>query len=140
MPSDLVSDQGPQFASFFWKAFCWLMGASVSLSSGFHQESNGQTEQVNQDLAQTLQCLTSTNPSSWAERGARAWGSCSRAVHTALMEGMAEGPCFPPDHHRGQKAGGRPQEASGTHLQARPAGLALSQGSSTPYGVQKAGS
>ncbi|KAL6457429.1 hypothetical protein MHYP_G00343920 [Metynnis hypsauchen] len=43
------------------------MGASVSLSSGFHPESNGQTERVNQDLARTLQCLTSTNPSSWAE-------------------------------------------------------------------------
>ncbi|KAL6486690.1 hypothetical protein MHYP_G00060820 [Metynnis hypsauchen] len=67
MPSDLVSDRGPQFASCFWKAFCQLMGASVSLSSGFHPESNGQTERVNQDLARTLRCLTSTNPSSWAE-------------------------------------------------------------------------
>ncbi|KAL6461290.1 hypothetical protein MHYP_G00312560 [Metynnis hypsauchen] len=44
MPSDLVSDRGPQFASRFWKAFCRLMGASVNLSSGFHPESNGQTE------------------------------------------------------------------------------------------------
>ncbi|KAL7865117.1 hypothetical protein SRHO_G00103640 [Serrasalmus rhombeus] len=56
MPSDLVSDQGPQFISHFWKAFCWLMGASVSLYSSFHPESNSQTERVNQDLAQTLQC------------------------------------------------------------------------------------
>ena len=61
MPSDLVSDQGPQLASHFWKAFCWLMGASVSLSSSFHPESNDQTERVNQDLAQTLRCFTSTN-------------------------------------------------------------------------------
>ncbi|KAL7879019.1 hypothetical protein AOLI_G00099930 [Acnodon oligacanthus] len=36
MPCDLVSDRGPQFASHFWKAFCWFMGASVSLSSVFH--------------------------------------------------------------------------------------------------------
>ncbi|KAL7872599.1 hypothetical protein SRHO_G00075820 [Serrasalmus rhombeus] len=54
MPSNLVSDWGPQFTSRFWKAFCWLMGASVSLSSGFHPESNGQTERVKQDLARTL--------------------------------------------------------------------------------------
>ncbi|KAL7872139.1 hypothetical protein SRHO_G00071220 [Serrasalmus rhombeus] len=59
--------EGPQFASRFWKAFCWLMGASVSLSSSFHPESNGQTKRVIQDLAQTLWCLTSTNPSSWTE-------------------------------------------------------------------------
>ncbi|KAL6476643.1 hypothetical protein MHYP_G00151420 [Metynnis hypsauchen] len=43
------------------------MGTSVSLSSGFHPESNGQTERVNQALAWTLRCLTCTNPSSWAE-------------------------------------------------------------------------
>ncbi|KAI4905114.1 hypothetical protein NFI96_020918 [Prochilodus magdalenae] len=52
MPSDLVSDRGPQFTSRYWKAFCELMGASVSLSSGFHPQSNGQTERVNQDLGQ----------------------------------------------------------------------------------------
>ncbi|KAL6485493.1 hypothetical protein MHYP_G00048850 [Metynnis hypsauchen] len=39
MPSDLVSDQGPQFTSRFWKAFCRLMGASVSLSSASTQSS-----------------------------------------------------------------------------------------------------
>ncbi|KAL7856154.1 hypothetical protein AOLI_G00197580 [Acnodon oligacanthus] len=46
----------------------WLQDLpSVSLSSGFHPETNRQTERVNQDLAQTLRCLTSTIPSSWAE-------------------------------------------------------------------------
>ena len=48
--SDLVSDRGPPFASCFWKAFCRLMGTSMSLSSGFR-----------------WRCLTSANPSSWAE-------------------------------------------------------------------------
>ncbi|KAL7875813.1 hypothetical protein AOLI_G00107760 [Acnodon oligacanthus] len=43
MPSDLVSDQSPQFTSHFWKAFCSLMG----------------------DLAMTL--WYSANPSSWVE-------------------------------------------------------------------------
>ncbi|KAI4887119.1 hypothetical protein NFI96_018929, partial [Prochilodus magdalenae] len=66
MPSDLVSDRGPQFTSRYWKAFCELMGASVSLSSGFHPQSNGQTERVNQDLGQTLRCLVAYSPSSWA--------------------------------------------------------------------------
>ncbi|KAI4887348.1 hypothetical protein NFI96_002627 [Prochilodus magdalenae] len=66
MPSDLVSDRGPQFTSRYWKAFCELMGASVSLSSGFHPQSNGQAERVNQDLGQTLCCLVADSPSSWA--------------------------------------------------------------------------
>ncbi|KAI4900897.1 hypothetical protein NFI96_007222 [Prochilodus magdalenae] len=67
LPSDIVSDRGPQFTSQFWGAFCKLLGASVSLSSGFHPQSNGQTERVNQDLERTLRCLASSNPASWSE-------------------------------------------------------------------------
>ncbi len=50
LPTDVVSDRGPQFISKFWREFCRLLGASVSLSSGFHPQSNGQTERANQDL------------------------------------------------------------------------------------------
>uniref|UniRef100_A0AAQ4QR85 Gypsy retrotransposon integrase-like protein 1 n=1 Tax=Gasterosteus aculeatus aculeatus TaxID=481459 RepID=A0AAQ4QR85_GASAC len=50
IPLDIVSDRGPQFASRVWKAFCQALGASVSLSSGYHPQTNGQTERVNQDL------------------------------------------------------------------------------------------
>ncbi|KAI4889260.1 hypothetical protein NFI96_013521 [Prochilodus magdalenae] len=34
MPSDLVSDRGPQFTSRYWKAFCDLMGASIAHRPG----------------------------------------------------------------------------------------------------------
>ncbi|KAL0161345.1 hypothetical protein M9458_045070, partial [Cirrhinus mrigala] len=66
MPLDVVSDRGPQFSSRFWGAFCKLIGASASLSSGFHPESNGQTERINQDLETTLRCMVANNPTSWA--------------------------------------------------------------------------
>jgi hypothetical protein len=66
IPQDMVSDRGPQFASRFWKAFCQLMGASASLSSGYHPESNGQTERMNQELETTLRCMTRNNPSTWS--------------------------------------------------------------------------
>ncbi len=42
---DVVSERGPQFISKFWKEFCHLLG-----SSGYHPQSNGQTEKSNQDL------------------------------------------------------------------------------------------
>ncbi len=42
IPQDIASDRGPQFASQFWQVFCQSLGATVSLSSGFHPESNGQ--------------------------------------------------------------------------------------------------
>ena len=44
IPTDIVADRGPQFTARFWKAFCMLIGTTISLSSGFHPQSNGQTE------------------------------------------------------------------------------------------------
>uniref|UniRef100_A0A8C1TGE2 Gypsy retrotransposon integrase-like protein 1 n=1 Tax=Cyprinus carpio TaxID=7962 RepID=A0A8C1TGE2_CYPCA len=68
LPVDVVSDRGSQFISRFWKEFCKLLGASVSLSSGYHPQSNGQSERANQDLERTLRCLVSKNPSSWSQQ------------------------------------------------------------------------
>lgn len=42
------------------------LGATASLSSGYHLQTNGQTEWANQELEKLLRCLCSANPSSWA--------------------------------------------------------------------------
>ena len=65
---DIVSDRGPQFSSRVWRAFCKLIGATASLTSGFHPQSNGQTERVNQELEASLRSLVADNPSSWSSR------------------------------------------------------------------------
>lgn len=67
IPRDIVSDRGPQFSSRFWKEFCTILGASVSLTSGYHPQSNGQTERMNQELETCLRCLVSQNPAAWSE-------------------------------------------------------------------------
>ncbi|KAI4903420.1 hypothetical protein NFI96_005181, partial [Prochilodus magdalenae] len=90
-------DRGPQFTSRYWKAFCELMGASVSLSSGFHPQSNGQTERVNQDLGQTLRCLVADSPSSWARHLPWAEYAHNTLWHSSL--GMSPFECqfgYPP--------------------------------------------
>ncbi|KAI2644146.1 Transposon Tf2-6 polyprotein [Labeo rohita] len=68
LPLDVVSDRGPQFVSRFWKEFCRQIGASTSLSSGFHPQTNGQSERANQDLERALRCLASHSPSSWSQQ------------------------------------------------------------------------
>lgn len=68
IPVDIVSDRGLQFTASFWKEFCWQLGATVSLSSEFHPQSNGQTECLNQDLETKLRCLASQSLSSWSEQ------------------------------------------------------------------------
>ncbi|KAI3365127.1 hypothetical protein L3Q82_010108, partial [Scortum barcoo] len=67
LPTDIVSDRGPQFVSVFWKEFCRLLGATVSLSSGYHPESNGQTERMNQELETCLRCLVAQNQTTWSQ-------------------------------------------------------------------------
>ncbi len=68
LPMDVVSDRGSQFVSKFWQEFCRLLGATVSLSSGYHPQSNGQSERANQDLERMLRCLVAKNPSSWSQQ------------------------------------------------------------------------
>ncbi len=50
IPEHIVSDWGPQFISKVWKAFSTLLGVTVSLSSGYHPQSNGQTERKIQEV------------------------------------------------------------------------------------------
>ena len=65
LPLEVTSDRGPQFTSAFWKAFCMLVGVRPQLSSGFHPQTNGQTERLNQELEKSLGCLVEGSPSSW---------------------------------------------------------------------------
>ena len=66
IPQDIVSDRGPQFSSRVWKAFCQALGASASLSSGYHPQTNGQTERANQVLGSALRCVAFRHPASWS--------------------------------------------------------------------------
>ena len=66
LPLEVTLGRGPQFTSAFWKAFCALVGVKPQLSSGFHPQTNGQTERLNQELEKSLHCLVEGSPSSWA--------------------------------------------------------------------------
>ncbi|XP_024654489.2 uncharacterized protein LOC106675134 [Maylandia zebra] len=66
IPSEVVSDRGPQFTSQVWRAFCTSLGAKPCLSSGHHPQTNGQTERLNQELEATLRCVAASNPASWS--------------------------------------------------------------------------
>uniref|UniRef100_A0A673ZSX4 Integrase catalytic domain-containing protein n=1 Tax=Salmo trutta TaxID=8032 RepID=A0A673ZSX4_SALTR len=66
VPEDIVSDRGPQFTSRVWRAFMERLGVSVSLTSGFHPESNGQVERVNQEVGRFLRSYCQDRPGEWA--------------------------------------------------------------------------
>ncbi len=65
IPEDIVSDRGPQFTSRVWKAIFSLLGVSISLSSGFHPQSNRQTERKVQEISRFLRTLCHGHQNSW---------------------------------------------------------------------------
>ena len=46
----IISDRGPQFVSAFAKELGKLLGYELALSTAYHPQTNGETEQVNQEL------------------------------------------------------------------------------------------
>jgi hypothetical protein len=49
-PSTWTSDCGPQFASQVMKDIHFSLGIKTALSTAYHPQSDGQTEQVNQEV------------------------------------------------------------------------------------------
>ncbi|KAL0149023.1 hypothetical protein M9458_055638 [Cirrhinus mrigala] len=66
LPEEIVSDRGPQFISHVWKAFFKLLGVSVNLSSGYHPQTNGQTERKIQELGRYLWAYCHEDQRSWS--------------------------------------------------------------------------
>lgn len=87
IPQDIVSDRGPQFTSQVWKAFCQALGATVSLTSGYHPQSNGQTERANQDLEAALRCVSAKHPASWSNH--LPWVEYSHNTLVSTATGMS---------------------------------------------------
>lgn len=59
-------DRGPQFISRFWKEFCDLLGITVSLSSGYHSQTDGQTVRVNQEVETEFHLLCHQDLAKWS--------------------------------------------------------------------------
>lgn len=60
-----MSDRGPQFISRVWQAFFSLLNVTVSLTSGYHPQTNGQTERKIQDISRFLRTFCHNNQSTW---------------------------------------------------------------------------
>uniref|UniRef100_A0A3B3HJB6 Gypsy retrotransposon integrase-like protein 1 n=1 Tax=Oryzias latipes TaxID=8090 RepID=A0A3B3HJB6_ORYLA len=87
IPCDIVSDRGPQFTSQVWKAFCSALGATVSLTSGYHPQANGQAERANQELEAALRCLAAQNHADWSKY--LIWAEYAHNSHTSTATGRS---------------------------------------------------
>ncbi|KAK3531229.1 hypothetical protein QTP70_015226, partial [Hemibagrus guttatus] len=63
----IVSDRGSQFTSRVGGVLCARLGIGVSLSSGYHPQSNGQAERLNQEIGWFLRSYCSREQQRWSE-------------------------------------------------------------------------
>ena len=67
LPDKIISDRGPQFAS---KAFIELLkplGTKSALSMAYHPQTDGTTEQVNQEIEAYLSIYCASHPEDWPQ-------------------------------------------------------------------------
>lgn len=67
LPEDIVSNRGPQYTSRVWSTFFKLLNVNIGLTSGYHPQSKGQTERLNQELTLFLRSYCRHNQSEWSK-------------------------------------------------------------------------
>ena len=63
----LISDRGPQFTSAFARELARILKYDVHLSTAYHPQTDGQTEQTNQEVETYLRIFCANNPHQWSK-------------------------------------------------------------------------
>ena len=57
LPDLIISDRGAIFTFKFWSSLCYFLGIKQRLSTGFHPQTDGQTERQNSTMEAYLQAF-----------------------------------------------------------------------------------
>jgi len=65
VPMDFVTDRDPKFTCEFFTEWCNLLGIAQRMSSGYHPQTDGQTERTNRTVEQVLRFYVLPDQSNW---------------------------------------------------------------------------
>ena len=66
LPSKIISDRDPRFASKFTRELCRIVGIEQNISTAYHPRTDGQSERTNQWLETFLRFVTDYKQRDWA--------------------------------------------------------------------------
>lgn len=67
IPTAITSDRGPQFVSDLWKHFCKLLKIEQRLSTGYHPQTDGATERMNQEIEKIIRIWATYTQDNWLD-------------------------------------------------------------------------
>jgi hypothetical protein len=82
VPGGMTSDRGAVFTSKFWATLCFYLKIRRRLSTAFHPQTDGQTENLNQTLEQYLRCYGNYQQDDWCTKLALAEFTYNNSIHS----------------------------------------------------------
>lgn len=90
MPRAITSDRGTNWTSTFWKELCRLLGVQQRLSSGYHPQTDGGPERLNQEVQAYLRNFINREQSDWKQ-----WlPTAQLALNSRYHAGLGMSPFF----------------------------------------------
>ena len=83
LPESILSDRDPRFTAHFWRAFWSQLGTTLTMSTAYHPESDGQTERSNRTLEEMLRSRINFQQNDWDEHLAAAELATNNAVQAS---------------------------------------------------------
>jgi hypothetical protein len=86
LPRSIVSDQGLQFVAEFTRELYRLLGITLSMTTAYHPQADGQTECVNQELEQYLRVFVNEGQDDWDELLPMAEFQYNNHIHSSTQQ------------------------------------------------------
>ena len=83
LPRAIVSDRDTKFTSTFWREVQRTMGTTLAMSSGFHPQTDGQTERANRSIEEMLRAYVGRGQTDWDERLGMVEFAYNNSVHSS---------------------------------------------------------
>ena len=84
----LISDRGLQFTSAFAAELACILGYDLKLSSVYHPQTDGEMEQVNQEIEMYLRMFCQGQPDKWSELIPMAEFTHNSATHSSMQKSL----------------------------------------------------
>ena len=81
-----MSDRGPQFVAEFTRELYRLLGITLSATTAYHPQADGQTERVNQELEQYLRIFVNERQDDWDELLPMAEFQYNNHIHSSTQQ------------------------------------------------------